>query len=361
MHSAVVVKQLFDVGSGSYSYLVFDDLSRQALLIDSVYEQYGRDLALIYELDLHLLACLETHCHADHVTAAWLLKTQLDCQIMASQHSGISPLNKNLKQGDPIAFGAHHLRVLETPGHTNGCISFLLDDQSMVFTGDSLLIRGCGRTDFQQGSAHKLYASIKNALFVLPTDCVVYPAHDYAGRISSTIGEERRLNPRIGGKANEEDFVGFMENLQLPHPRKLDIAVPANLQAGRPINDEMPQSPDWAPVVTTYSGVYKIAPQWVAAHQNELHVLDVRTVHEWAEERTTLSNAQHIPISQLRARLNEVPTDKPIMTLCRSGKRSVLAFTILREAGIQQVAHIDGGLLRWYDEGLPLASVDSSR
>jgi rhodanese-related sulfurtransferase len=256
-----------------------------------------------------------------------------------------------------IAFGRHALSVVATPGHTAGCISLVLNDpshdQSMVFTGDSLLIRGCGRTDFQQGSALKLYHSIKDKLFQLPDACIVYPAHDYSGRTASTIGEEKKLNPRIGGEANATDFVGYMDNLRLPHPKKLDVAVPANLQAGRPSDAQIPVPPAWAPVVTTYSGILEISPQWVAAHAHDVHILDVRTKHETAEERARIKNAQLIPIDELHARLDEVPKDKPVMTLCRSGKRSVLAFTILRAASWERVANIQGGLLRWQAEGLP--------
>jgi glyoxylase-like metal-dependent hydrolase (beta-lactamase superfamily II)/rhodanese-related sulfurtransferase len=352
--TSIILKQLFDSTSGTYTYLLFDEATRQALLIDCVYEQHERDLALIRELELDLLACLDTHCHADHVTGAWLVKNALRCDYMASRHSGIAPLDRGLVEGDEVRFGSRALAVIETPGHTDGCISLLLDDKSMVFTGDSLLIRGCGRTDFQQGSAHRLYHSIRHKLFALPDDCVVYPAHDYSGRMSSSIGEEKRLNPRIGGAANEEDFVGFMENMQLPHPKKLDIAVPANLQAGQPGNGQPPRQPDWAPVVTTYGGILKISPQWVAAHLQDVNILDVRTSHELAEESARIPNAQLIPINELRERVKEVRTDKPVMTLCRSGKRSVLAFTILREAGIERVANVDGGLLRWYEEGLPV-------
>lgn len=355
MVNSIVLKQLFDSNSGTYTYLLFDDISRQALLIDCVYEQHTRDLALIQELELDLRACIDTHCHADHVTGAWLIKNNLHCDYMASGQSHIAPLDRSLAEGDEIRFGARALTVIETPGHTNGCISLVLDDRSMVFTGDSLLIRGCGRTDFQHGSAHRLYHSIKHKLFQLPDHCVVYPAHDYSGRMSSSIGEEKRLNPRIGGAANEEDFVGFMENMQLPHPKKLDIAVPANLKAGRPDDGQPPQQPDWAPVVTTFGGILKISPQWVAAHLHDVHILDVRTSHELAEEQARIPNAQLIPINELRQRVKEVPTDKPVMTLCRSGKRSVLAFTILREAGVERVANIDGGLLRWYEEGLPVS------
>jgi sulfur dioxygenase len=246
MNNRLIFKQLFDQASGTYTYLLADS-TREAVLIDPVYEQYERDLALIRELDLHLLACIETHCHADHVTGAWLLKHTLGCQILASQRSGIELLDRGLRETDELQFGAHTLGVIETPGHTEGCISLLLADESMIFTGDCLLIRGCGRTDFQQGSAHKLFHSIKHKLFNLPDDCILYPAHDYGGRTASSIGEEKALNPRIGGEANENDFVGYMENMHLPHPKLLELAVPANLQAGKPREDELPKQPDWAP------------------------------------------------------------------------------------------------------------------
>ena len=350
----LIFKQLFDQTSGTYSYLLADSQSRQAVFIDTVFEQHQRDLSLLQELQLQLLACIETHCHADHVTGAWLLKSVLGGEIMAAAQSGITPVDRALQHGDQVQFGSRYLRVLATPGHTQGCLSLVLDDESMVFTGDSLLIRGCGRTDFQHGSAQRLYQSIKEQLFSLTDDCIVYPAHDYAGRTASSIGEEKRLNPRIGGEANERDFVGYMENMQLPHPKKLEIAVPANLQAGRPRDDEMPKQPDWAPVVTTYSGVLEVSPQWVAAHLQDVHVLDVRTRIETDEEQARIKGAQIIPINELRTRLSEVPRDKPVMTICRSGKRSVLAFNILRDAGHEQVANVNGGLLRWYAEGLPV-------
>ncbi|HVY24285.1 MAG TPA: MBL fold metallo-hydrolase [Steroidobacteraceae bacterium] len=352
MTPTLIFKQLFDQPSGTYTYLLADAVTRQAVLIDSVYEQHDRDLSLIRELNLQLIACLETHCHADHVTGAWLMRHALSAKIIASADSGIQTLDRQLHNGDTIEFGQRKLHVIATPGHTDGCISFVLDDQSMVFTGDSLLIRGCGRTDFQQGSAKKLFHSIKDKLFALPDDCIVYPAHDYSGRTASSIGEEKQLNPRIGGEANETDFVGYLDNMRLPHPKKLDIAVPANLQAGKPSDDKIPAAPSWAPVVITYSGILEISPQWVAAHRNEVHILDVRTKYETDEEITRIKDAQLVPINELRERLSEVPKDKPVMTICRSGKRSVLAFGILREAGWQQVASISGGLLRWQAEGL---------
>lgn len=353
MTASLLFRQLFDQASGTYTYLLGDASARLAVLIDSVYEQHERDLSLVRELDVQLLACVETHCHADHVTGAWLMRHALGSRIAASVKSGIAALDQPLQEGDSVLFGRRALNVLETPGHTNGCISLVLDDCSMVFTGDCLLIRGCGRTDFQQGSARTLYRSIKNKLFELPDECVVYPAHDYAGRTSSTVGEERRLNPRIGGEANETDFVGYLDNMRLPHPKQLDVAVPANLAAGRPPDDRIPQPPRWAPVTTTYGGILEISPQWVAAHARDIHILDVRTRHETTEECTRIEGAQLIPIDELRTRLDEVPKNKPVMTICRSGKRSVLAFMILRGAGWNEVANINGGLLRWQAEGLP--------
>jgi rhodanese-related sulfurtransferase len=228
-----------------------------------------------------------------------------------------------------------------------------LPDHSLVFTGDCLLIRGCGRTDFQQGSAIKLFRSITKQIFTLPDQCLIYPAHDYQGRSQSPVGEDKRFNPRIGGGANETDFIGYMENMRLPHPRRLDEAVPANLRAGRPEDGRVPQVPDWAPVVITYSGILEVCPEWVATHLNQLAVLDVRSAAEQAEEPVHITGIIDIPLHQLRDRLKEIPQDRPVMTLCRSGRRSAMAFNILRDEGWEQVANVQGGLLRWHAEGLP--------
>ncbi len=355
MNTTIIFRQLFDQTSGTYTYLLGDSETKEAIYIDSVFEQHQRDYSLLQELGLSLVACLETHCHADHVTGAWLLKLKTGCRIIASEATGIDPLDDFAVPGKNISFGKHSLSVIATPGHTDGCVSFLLEDNSMVFTGDALLIRGCGRTDFQQGSARRLFHSIKSGLFTLPDSCLVYPAHDYAGRTSSSIGEERALNPRIGGEANETDFVGYLENMQLPHPKQLDIAVPANLKAGKPEADQLPQHAEWAPVTTTYSGVLEVTPQWVAANRRIVNILDVRSSAELQEESAQIEGAISIPIDELKERLAEVPQDKPLMTVCRSGKRSVLAFNLLRDAGFAEVANINGGILRWQEEGLPLS------
>ncbi len=350
----ILFRQLFDSDTSTYTYLLADIKSRDAVLIDSVYEQHERDLALIQELGLTLISSVDTHCHADHVTGAWLMKHKLNSKLVASAHSGIEGLDDRLEDGDSIDFGEQALEVIATPGHTDGCISLVLAGHRMVFTGDCLLIRGCGRTDFQQGSALKLFNSIKNRLFELPDDCLVYPGHDYSGRMVSSIGEEKQFNPRIGGQANETDFVGYMDSMNLPHPGRLDIAVPANLKAGRPDNDQIPTPPDWAPVVTTFSGIQEIKPDWVAAHLDEVVVLDVRTQAERDEELAGVKGSTFIPLDELRDRLDEIPRSKPVVTLCRSGRRSVMAFNILRDNGWTRIANISGGLLGWSDDGLPL-------
>ncbi len=348
----LIYRQLYDIESGTFTYVLADAVSRKGMIIDSVYERHERDLALVNELEIELRYAIETHCHADHVTAAWLLRKQTGCKIAASAASEIQGLDLSLAHTDKVAFGQFSLEVFATPGHTDGCISLFLPDPSMVFTGDCLLIRGCGRADFQSGSAAQLYRSITEQLFSLPDQTTLCPGHDYDGRTASTIGEEKRLNPRIGGCANETDLVEFLEKMQLPHPKKIDIAVPANLKLGKP--DDEPQAPEWAPVTTTYPGILEIPPQWVAANLNRVHVLDVRTQVETDEEPARVDSAQRIPLDELRERMDEIPRDKPVMNLCRSGRRSVMAFNILRNEGFTEVANVKGGLLAWYAEGLPI-------
>jgi glyoxylase-like metal-dependent hydrolase (beta-lactamase superfamily II)/rhodanese-related sulfurtransferase len=350
----MLFRQLFDQRSSTYSYLLADEESRQAVLIDCVFEQHARDTALIRELGLTLRYTLDTHCHADHVTGAWLMKRALGSEIALAGAYGAENVDRPLAHGDIVAFGAERLEVRATPGHTSGCLSFVTADRSAVFTGDALLVRGAGRTDFQAGDAHQLFRSIREQLFTLPDACIVYPAHDYDGRTASTIGEERAFNPRAGGAAREEDFVGYMQNLGLPHPKQLDVAVDANMRAGRRAQDDgEPSEPSWAPVVATYAGLTEIAPEWVARHRDAVSVLDVRSAEEFEGELGHLERAQLIPLDALRARASEVSQDKPIVVVCQTGKRSGLATVILRKAGFTRVANVAGGMLRWRELGLP--------
>lgn len=323
------------------------------MLIDSVFEQHARDAALIRELELELLYALDTHCHADHVTGAWLMKAAFGCKTGLSSVYQASNIDLGLVDGAIVGFGAESLEARATPGHTAGCLSFVCGDHKMVFTGDALLVRGAGRTDFQEGDAHRLFRSIQEQLFKLPNEYSVYPAHDYQGRTSSTIGEEREHNPRIGGTAREEDFVGYMRNLALPPPKLLDVAVPANLRGGQPEDGQVPPAPDWAPVVTTYAGSSQIAADWVAGHRAEVHVLDVRGPAEFDGELGHLEGAQLIPLDELRARVGEVTSEKPVVVVCQTGRRSALATQILEKAGLTRVANLAGGMVKWRDAGLP--------
>ena len=235
MFGNIIFRQLFDTASSTYSYVVGDPRTLQAVIIDTVFEQYFRDRALVEELGLKLLAVLDTHCHADHVTGAWLMQQATGCRIGISKRYGAAIEGADLRfdHGDRVAFGERYLEVRATPGHTDGCVTYVTDDHRVAFTGDCLLIRGAGRCDFQQGNASALYRSITEQIFSLPDDSLIFPGHDYSGRTMSSVGEERAHNPRIGGHADERDFVGFMENLNLPHPKQIDVAVPANLRCGK--------------------------------------------------------------------------------------------------------------------------------
>ena len=311
MFANLVFRQLFDAASSTYTYLLGDPGTRQAVIVDTVFEQHLRDRALIDELGLTLVAALDTHCHADHVTGAWLMQQATGCRIGISRRyfPPIEGADLPLDQGDRVGFGARSLEVRATPGHTDGCVTLVLDDHSMAFSGDALLIRGAGRCDFQQGNAHVLYRSITQQIFSLPDDCLLFPGHDYSGRTMSSVGEERVHNPRIGGHADERDFVGFMENLQLPHPKQIDVAVPANLRSGRPADGKGPRPAEWGPVRQSYAGLLEIEPEWVAENLSSVHVLDVRQPQEMQESLGRIAGSQLIPLNELSARLSEVPRD----------------------------------------------------
>lgn len=225
----MILRQFFDAESSTYTYLIGDEVSKKAALVDPVKEQIDRDLNILNELGLTLAYVLETHVHADHVTAAGLLRERTGARTIASA-AGAPCVDQHVKDGAVIQLGSTTIQVLSTPGHTDDGICFLVE--GCVLTGDTLLIRGCGRSDFQNGSAHALFSSITEKLFVLPDETIVLPGHDYKGLTSSTIGEEKRHNPRIAGKSREQ-FIDLMNNLNLPPPKKLNEAVPANRACGR--------------------------------------------------------------------------------------------------------------------------------
>jgi len=350
----MIFRQLFDPTSSTYTYLLGD--SGEAVLIDPVYEQAPRDLALLQELGLKLTATLDTHVHADHVTGAWRLKQRSGCSIALAEVAGASLVDRPLKHGDRIGFGERYLKVRATPGHTDGCLTYVLDDSSMAFTGDSLLIRGCGRTDFQQGSPQQLFSSVHEQILSLPETCLLYPAHDYRGITVTSVAEERRFNPRLGGEVDVGDFTGHMNNLNLPHPKLMAVAVPANLRCGKPEGDAPPaDAPGWAPLTLRFSGVWEIEPMALLEHGAKAQILDVREPHEFIDKLGHLPNARLVPLSQLTGSLEELDRERPVVAVCRSGVRSAQACVLLGKAGFTQVANLAGGMLRWKIEGLPVA------
>lgn len=227
----MIFRQLYDLESSTYTYIVADSETKEGIIIDSVKENLARDLKLIDELGLKILYSLETHIHADHITGTKQISKATGAQTIAPASSELPCADMLIRDGDILRFGKHELRALSTPGHTNTCMSYVVDN--MVFTGDALFIRGTGRTDFQSGSAKTLYHSITTKLYNLANDTLVYPGHDYKGMMLSTIGEEKQYNPRINSTTSEAEFIDTMSKLKLADPKKIHEAVPANLQCGK--------------------------------------------------------------------------------------------------------------------------------
>ena len=350
----MIFRQLFDPQSSTYTYLLADESSRQAVLVDTVFEQSRRDAALLEELGLKLLWTLETHVHADHVTGAWLLRERLGSRIALSAAAGAEGADRLLEHGDRVQFGKRYVEVRATPGHTSGCVVYVIDDHKAALTGDALLIRGCGRTDFQQGSAETLYRSVHEQIFTLPDACLLYPGHDYRGLTVTSVEEEKLFNPRLGGQILREDFVGYMDNLGLPHPKQMAIAVPANLRCGRPEQPATTAAPDWAPLTYTFAGILEVQPQWLEEHLQNVQVVDVREKGEFNGALGHVPGAVLMPLGTLNERAGELAHDKPIVTVCRSGARSAQATVLLGKAGFSQVANLSGGMLRWRAQRLPV-------
>jgi glyoxylase-like metal-dependent hydrolase (beta-lactamase superfamily II)/rhodanese-related sulfurtransferase len=356
----LIFRQLFDAASSTYTCLLGDAQAAQAVLIDPVFDNAERDAALLRELGLQLVATIDTHVHADHVTGAWRLKQLCGSRIMLSAASGAANADRLLAHGEKVAFGHRHLEARATPGHTAGCMSFVMDDSSMAFTGDSLLIRGCGRTDFQQGSAAELYRSVHEQLLSLPPCCLLYPGHDYRGFTATSVAEEKRFNPRLGGDIGVSDFIGYMSHLGLPHPRLMAIAVPANLRCGQPEGDTaQPLQPPWAALNLTFGGIWEIAPGELeerisADAASPIQIIDVREASEFSDVLGHIRGARLLPLSMLTQRLVEIDRQRPVVTVCRSGARSAQAAVLLHQAGFEQVANLAGGMLRWRAESLPV-------
>ena len=343
--------QLFDPASSTYTYLLFDAGSREALIIDPVDEQLERDLGVLRVYGLRLVLAIETHAHADHVTSAGLLVEHTGARTAAPEGCGIRTAALQLQDGAELSFGRERVRALHTPGHTAGSMCYLWESGGVrhVFTGDTLLINGCGRTDFQSGDAAALYRSITERLYTLPEDTLVWPGHDYQGRENSRIGAEKRSNARLAGKSLEE-FITLMQDLNLPRPRRIDEAVPANQQSG------LRHDADGAALQTVrptegYAG--NITPQlaWQWVQDGEGVIIDVRTdaEREWVgfvPEAVGLAWKQW-PGMQLNPDFDTglrkaLPAGKKALMLCRSGVRSIAAAKRATELGIEAYNILEG-------------------
>jgi glyoxylase-like metal-dependent hydrolase (beta-lactamase superfamily II)/rhodanese-related sulfurtransferase len=360
----VLLRQLLDPETSTWTYLLADEASREAVLIDPVREQVARDVELVEQLGLRLLYALETHVHADHVTGGGELRRRLGCRLVVGARAGVLTAELRVADGDAVRFGRHALAVRETPGHTAGCVSYVCEGEGLAFTGDALLIRGCGRTDFQGGDARALYASVRGKLLSLPDATRLYPAHDYRGRTLTTVAEERRYNPRLGDGRTAGEFVELMARLDLPYPRRMDEAVPANLASG--VTDPEALAPgeeeaDWAPVRRTESGVPVVTCEWLAAHRGEVQLVDVREHVEFCGPLGHVEGAALVPLAALGDAAGGLDPGAPVVTVCAFGTRSATAATLLRARGFAKVASLHGGMVRWNEAGLPVVEVMGDR
>ena len=350
----MLFRQLIDSDSSTYTFVLADQDTKEAVIIDPVREQFERDVKLLEQLGLKLLYVLETHVHADHITSAALLRHRLGARTVLSAHAGVDCADVQVEDGDNLSFGRHTLRVRTTPGHTNGDVVYVLTDQEMdrpemVFTGDTLLVRGCGRTDFQQGDARALYRAVREKILCLPDATLLYPGHDYRGHTVTTVGEERRYNPRLADGVTEAQFVATMEGLDLALPKRLEASLASNLRCGHTRSDP---SPGWAPVCRA-DGVPEVSPAWVdEAQQPGMLTVDVRQPSELRESLGHIVGATNVPLADLERAAVWDPS-RPVVLVCRSGKRSARAAVVLQRLGFEHVASMRGGMEAWVEAGLP--------
>ncbi|HMG20052.1 MAG TPA: MBL fold metallo-hydrolase [Kofleriaceae bacterium] len=351
----MLFRQLFDPETSTYTYLLADEATRDAIIIDPVLDQIERDIGLIGDLELALRYALDTHVHADHVTALGSLRERLGAQTVVSERAGVGCADRLVKDGDVIRFGSLGVEVRETPGHTGGCVSYVTLDHAMAFTGDALLIRGCGRTDFQDGDPDELYRSVHDKLFTLPGATLIYPGHDYKGRTASSIAEERRCNPRLGGGRTAAEFATTMRELALAYPRFMAVALPRNVRCGMAAVTGEP-APDrrWAPVELSAGGIPEVAPEWVAAHGGEVRLIDVREPDELAGELGHIAGIEPLPLAGLPGPLEAEARDRPIVFVCRSGGRSGKAALLAQGLGFPHVASMRGGMRAWHQRRYPV-------
>lgn len=344
----MIFRQLFDSVSGTYTYLLASRQGGEALIIDPVLEKVDRYLQLVRELDLKLVKAVDTHMHADHVTGLGALRDHAHCITVMGEQTRADVVSMRVAEGDHIDIEGLTLEVLYTPGHTDDSYSYVLGGR--VFTGDTLLIRGTGRTDFQNGDPRAQYDSIFNKLLKLPDETLVYPAHDYKGDTVSTIGEEKRFNPRLKVKSIDE-YVALMNNLKLPNPKMMDVAVPANMHVG--LNQEDIARKGWA-----ISAGEAVA---LREHPN-IAIIDLREKGE-REKHGVIPGSLHAPYPNLQDEIGPggmlhelaVATGKRILFYCAFGERSAMAVQAAQDAGLTSACHIEGGIDAWKKAQGPVA------
>ncbi len=336
----MIFRQLFDQTSCTYSYLLASRHGGEALIIDPVLEKVDRYLQLLRELDLRLVKAADTHLHADHITGLGALRDKTQCITVMGEQTKADVVSIRLADGDKLSVEGLALDVIYTPGHTDDSYSFIMPDR--VFTGDTLLIRGTGRTDFQNGDARQQYESIFGRLLKLPNETLVYPAHDYKGDNVSTIGEEKAHNPRLRVKSVDE-YVELMNNLKLANPKMMDVAVPANMKVG--LHQEEIARRGWA-VTAEQARTLAICP--------DVALIDLRERSE-RERHGTIPDSLHVPYTALQesiangGMLNELAksSGKRLLFYCAFGERSAMAVQAAQDAGLTSACHIQGGIAAW--------------
>jgi glyoxylase-like metal-dependent hydrolase (beta-lactamase superfamily II)/rhodanese-related sulfurtransferase len=343
----MIFRQLFDSVSGTYSYLLASRAGGEALILDPVLEKADRYCQLLRELDLRLVKAVDTHLHADHVTGLGELRDRTQCITIMGEQSKADVVSMRVSDGDKVMIEGLSLDVMYTPGHTDDSYSYLMGD--CVFTGDTLLIRGTGRTDFQNGSSRAQYESIFNRLLKLPDETFVFPAHDYKGDTVSTIGEERRYNPRLQVRSVDE-YIELMANLKLPNPKMMDVAVPANMHVG--LHQE-----ELAKQGLALSALDAIK----SLGRPDILLVDLREASERAKHGT-ISGALHAPYPGIAESLSPggmlrevaAATGRRVVFFCAFGERSAMAVAAAKNAGLANTAHIEGGIDAWKKVGGPV-------
>jgi glyoxylase-like metal-dependent hydrolase (beta-lactamase superfamily II)/rhodanese-related sulfurtransferase len=336
----MIFRQLFDSASGTYTYLLASRRGGEALIIDPVLEKVERYIQLVNELDLKLVKAVDTHLHADHITGLGALRDRTQCITVMGERSNVDVVSMRLAEGDKLTIEGVGLDVLDTPGHTDDSYSFLMQDR--VFTGDTLLIRGTGRTDFQNGDARAQYDSIFNKLLKLPDETLIFPAHDYKGETVSTIGEEKAFNPRLQVKSVDE-YAELMSKLNLPNPKMMDVAVPANMHVG--YAQEAIAKRGWA--VSAADAIKLMGGK-------DLALIDLREKTE-REKHGVIPGSLHAPYPDLQVNvrpggmLHELAaaTGKRMLFYCAFGERSAMAVQAAQDAGLRSACHIQGGVDAW--------------